>query len=280
MNFFKGRTLLIATKHEKEKVLAPMFEQALGVNCVTLPDFDTDKLGTFSGEVERIGDPLETARRKCFLALENTDFDLVLASEGSFGPHPTIFFSYADDELLLLFDKKNGFEIISRFLTTETNFNAQAIDSKKQLIDFAKAVKFPSHGLIMKKSKSDFSRIEKGINTWDKLNEAYSYFNENYNSVYVETDMRALYNPSRMEFISKVGEKLVSKILSVCPQCEMPGFGITAVQEGLPCNNCNTPTRSTLSYEYVCEHCDFSRIEKFPNGKTSEEPMFCDVCNP
>ena len=30
---FKGRNLLIATKHEKEKVIAPILEKELGVKC-------------------------------------------------------------------------------------------------------------------------------------------------------------------------------------------------------------------------------------------------------
>ena len=88
---FEGRPLIIATKHEKEKVIAPILEKELGVKCFLALDLDTDKLGTFSGEVERHDDPITTARKKCLLAMELTNCDLAVASEGSFGPHPTIF---------------------------------------------------------------------------------------------------------------------------------------------------------------------------------------------
>lgn len=46
-DFFSGRRLLIVTKHQKEEVIAPLLEKALGVSCFVSKDFDTDSLGTF-----------------------------------------------------------------------------------------------------------------------------------------------------------------------------------------------------------------------------------------
>ncbi len=277
---FLGRTILIATKHEKEKVIAPILEKELGVKCVVSSNFDTDELGTFSGEVERELDPLETARLKCLKALATTDYDLAIASEGSFGPHPTMFFSHADDEILLVVDKLNELEIVVRFLTTETNFNGMEVTSKKELLDFAKATQFPSHGLILKRAKDNLQDMKKGITDWESLQQHFLYLTEKYKTAYVETDMRAMYNPYRMNFIEKVAEKLAAKMKSECPTCNTPGFAITSVVEGLPCELCGAPTRSIKSYIYSCEKCDFSKIENFPDGKTKENPMHCDACNP
>jgi hypothetical protein len=67
---FSGRLLLIASKHEKAKVLAPLLERALSVQCISLTKFDTDILGTFNGEVERADTPLITLRKKCRMAAE------------------------------------------------------------------------------------------------------------------------------------------------------------------------------------------------------------------
>ena len=53
---FEGRRLVIATKHGKEAVLAHILERELGVLCFTMPQFDSDIFGTFSGEVERLED--------------------------------------------------------------------------------------------------------------------------------------------------------------------------------------------------------------------------------
>ena len=111
-NFFTNRTLAIATKHNKEAVIAPILEKHLLVTCITPENLDTDQLGTFSGEIERVMDPLAAARQKCYLAMERANTDLAVASEGSFGAHPLLYFLPADDELLLLVDKKNNLEIV------------------------------------------------------------------------------------------------------------------------------------------------------------------------
>ncbi|MFM8711078.1 MAG: DUF6671 family protein, partial [Sphingomonadales bacterium] len=87
---FTGRKLLIATKHKKEIVLSPLLEAALGVHCFTDDRLDTDLLGTFTGEIERLDDPLTTARKKCEQGMALTGCDLAVASEGSFGAHPSL----------------------------------------------------------------------------------------------------------------------------------------------------------------------------------------------
>lgn len=56
---FTDRKLVIATKHSKETVIAPVLESGCGVKCIVPDDFDTDQLGTFSGEIERQDDPLK-----------------------------------------------------------------------------------------------------------------------------------------------------------------------------------------------------------------------------
>lgn len=277
---FKGRRLVIATKHEKEKVIAPLLEEALGVYCFIKEDFDTDILGTFTGEIERKLDPIATARQKCLLAMELTKCDLGIASEGSFGSHPSLFFVNADDEFLIFIDKKNNFEIIARELSMETNFNGKEIETEKELFEFAKLVKFPSHGLILRTSKEDTSHIIKGITEVNQLKEAFEELIEKSDSIYAETDMRAMYNPTRMSVIETATKKLVHKINSCCPQCNVPGFGVTDVKKGLECNLCGSPTNSTLSFIYSCKKCDFKKEELYPHQKTSEDPMYCDYCNP
>jgi len=277
---FRDRNLVIATKHRKELVIAPILEKELGVKCILSLGLDTDELGTFTGEIEREDDPITTARKKCLKAMELTNSDLAIASEGSFGPHPTLFFVNADDEFLLFIDKKNNLEIIARELTTETNFKGAPINSEGHLLEFAKAVSFPSHGIIIRDSQEDFKEIEKGITDWGLLKNKFDYFLKKYNQVYLETDMRALYNPSRMKVIETATHKLVEKINKLCPICKTPGFSITDRKKGLPCSQCNFPTKSTLYAIYSCKKCNYSIQDKFPNKKLTEDPMFCDICNP
>ncbi len=279
-DLFGGRNLIIATKHKKEEVISPILTKMLGVNCIIDVNLDTDSLGTFTGEVERLDDVLETARNKCRMAMKSSNCDLAVASEGSFGPHPTLGFINADDEILLFIDTKNNLEIVVRELSLKTNFNGEEIKIEEDLMAFATKVKFPGHGLILRKAHGDNSEIVKGIIDPDVLKNCFTEFKSKYGSAYVETDMRALYNPTRMEIIKIAALKLADKIVCLCPNCFTPGFGVTNAKSGLPCNLCGFPTRSTLAYEYICKSCDFTEEKKFPHGKQHEEPTFCDICNP
>lgn len=277
---FKGRHLLIASKHKKEEVISPLFEKELGVKCFISMDFDTDIFGTFTGEIEREFDPITSARQKCIHGMEITNCDLVIASEGSFGAHPSIYFAPADDEFLIFIDKKNGLEITVRELSLNTNFNGEEIYNIQELEKFANKVAFPTHGLILRTSKNSTDEIFKGINTWDSLYETFTYLRAKNENVFIETDMRAMYNPTRMSVIELAAKKLLDKIKSCCPQCQTPGFGITEVQQGLPCSNCGAATRSTLCFIYQCVKCSARNIKMYPNNKTEEDPMYCDHCNP
>lgn len=279
-SLFENRKLLIATQHGKEQVIAPILEQNLGVECFANQIFDTDTLGTFSGETERLLDPIANAREKCLLAMKANNADLAIASEGSFGAHPSLFFANADDEFLIFIDRKNDLEIIVRELSTDTNFNGSEIDNEEALFSFAQEAKFPSHGLILRKSKNEKEAIFKGITSLAILKKTFHQLMQKYGSVYVETDMRAHFNPSRMVVIEKATRKLIEKIKACCPECSCPGFGVTAVHHGLPCSTCGSPTRSTLSYSYSCQKCNFTEEKRYPNNKTTEDPAYCDYCNP
>lgn len=212
--------------------------------------------------------------------MEVSNSDLGIASEGSFGPHPSMFFVSADDEFLIFIDKKNNLEIIVRELSTETNFNGSEIKNEQELLDFADLVKFPSHGLILRKSKTDNSHIVKGVSNLEDLKRSFHLMIENFNSVYAETDMRAMNNPSRMTVIENAAKKLANKLNSCCPECTIPGFGVTDAKKGLECSLCGSPTNSTLSFIYSCQKCHFKKEEMYPHTKTTEEPMYCDYCNP
>jgi hypothetical protein len=120
----------------------------------------------------------------------------------------------------------------------------------------------------------------KGITDIKHLTESFHQLYDTYKCVYAETDMRAMYNPSRMKVIEAATLKLISKINSECPQCKLPGFSITDAKRGLPCSLCGIPTPSTLSYVHICQHCGYTKEEMYPQHKTTEDPVNCDHCNP
>jgi hypothetical protein len=278
--FFEGRTLVIASMHRKEEVLKPLLEPGLGILVQVAEGLNTDLLGTFSGEVARIADPLTTARKKCELAMELTDCDLVLASEGSFGAHPSAFFLPANEEWLLLVDRKNKLEIHARHLSLETNFSGQEFRSIEELEAFASKAGFPSHGLILRKSKEELDGMLKGITDPAQLRKAAVQLLERQKYGYAETDMRAMFNPSRMQVIGETAQLLLQKLNSRCPSCQVPGFSVTSAEPGLPCSLCGTPSSAALAHLLVCSHCQHEEKVSFPHGKKTEDPQYCQVCNP
>lgn len=71
---FEGRKLLIATKHKKENVISPLMEKEFNVISEINSLFDTDTLGTFTGEVDRKDDVITTLKKKMFKRNEITQF--------------------------------------------------------------------------------------------------------------------------------------------------------------------------------------------------------------
>jgi hypothetical protein len=283
---FEGRRLLVATKHKKEEVIAPLFFDELGLTSMVLDEFDTDAFGTFTGEIERVGGPLDALRKKAHTAMLSSNFDLVVASEGSFGPHPSLFFVPAADEMLIFIDRKNDLEILAREVSTETNFSSVEVDTEEALLKFAEQSLFPSHALILSSPiENSTNPIEKpfffkGITSHEVLIDIYRDLRKKAKTVLVQTDMRALYNPTRMKTIAKACHKLIRNIASQCPSCVTPGYNVTDVLDGLPCSLCGRPTKSTLAHQYVCRRCGHKDLKYFPNIKLEEDPTFCDYCNP
>ncbi len=277
--FFKNRQLVIATMHGKEKVIAPLLHE-LGVEIVLPQNLNTDSLGTFSGEIERENNPLETAKQKCLQAIQLTGCTLAIANEGSFGPHPQYYFLPADEEIIVLIDTQNNLEIKTSYTTTETNFAAKTCFNLNEVNEFAKQVFFPSHALIVTPAEKMFNPIFKGITTQEDLQKYCTQILEKHQQVFVQTDLRAMHNPTRMNAIEQATKQLLSIVNSTCSKCQTPGFTVTKTTAGLPCSFCGTPSSYSLYHVYTCSKCNFIEEKKYPNGKQTIEPMYCQVCNP
>jgi len=279
-SLYENDDLVFATKHQKESVLAPVFKEKLGVNCRIAEGIDTDQFGTFSGEIERLMTPLEAARKKNQLAYELTGCKLSVASEGSFGQHPHLFFATANEELLLFSDFERKLEIVETNLVTETNFAGRQVKSWEEANAFAREVGFPEHGLILKAAEKRKTSIAKGITDPKELKTFVGQYLEKTGELWLETDMRAHLNPKRMKHIGQVGSILCDRILDECPSCKTPGFGRVKNKTGLPCQWCGQPTSSILVQIWGCVKCDFQEEKARPDQKTAEDPMYCDYCNP
>lgn len=281
---FSDRLAVLATMHQKEKVIAPLLEQELGLKTIVPPDFNTDIFGTFTREVKRPGTQIAAARLKAEKALELTGESLAIASEGSFAPHPLVPYISSNREIVILVDKVNNLEIIGEEFSTDTNFHHQVIKSLDEAYIFAQKVGFPEHGLVIwfEDSINKGHEIIKGIIKEKDLIEAVDFALQNSTDgkVNMETDMRAMYNPTRMKNIAKATHNLLNKISSCCPQCQTPGFEITQRIQGLPCELCQMPTTLTLKVIYQCKKCGFRQEKPFPNGIEFANPAQCMYCNP
>jgi hypothetical protein len=277
---WKGQRMVVASSHEKDRIIAPLFTEHLGIRCEVPADFNSDQFGTFSGEVERKGNSLETARLKCEKALENSNCQMAIASEGSFGPHPQIGFIPANEELIFFLDRKNKIEASFREISLKTNYGFLETKSWDDVKVFAEKSFFPSHALIVSSSNSDKPFFVKGIQSWDLLKTTFDDLLSNRGSVKIQTDMRAMFNPTRMSVIEAAVIGLIKQLKTCCDECDHPNFQVKEVKRGLPCASCGFPTQSVLSYVFRCEACGFVKESLFPKGKRFEEAMYCDCCNP
>ncbi|MEG4998344.1 DUF6671 family protein [Microcoleus sp. B4-D4] len=278
------RTAVLATMHQKERVMAPILERELGVKLVLPAELNTDIFGTFTREVKRLGTQIEAARQKAEKALEIAGETLAFASEGTFGPHPMMPYLPANREIVILLDRANNLEIIGESLSVETNYSHQLVATIEEADDFAQKAGFPAHGLVVvvgdaAKGKGD---IVKGITTEKQLFEAVTagLKKSSTGRVHIETDMRAMYNPTRMKNIENATLDLVRKCQQLCPQCGWPGFEVTDKKIGLPCGLCYFPTQLARSTIYQCKNCGYTKEELFPDGRETADPAQCQYCNP
>ncbi len=281
-SFFAGRVVVIATMHHKEQAIAPLVETHLGVQVMVAENFDTDRFGTFTGDIKRPGNALTTARLKAVAALDHTGETLAIASEGSFGPHPQIPFVACDRELVLLLDRHHHLEILGEYLSTHTNYRHQRIRDVDAALAFAQAVGCPSHGVVVKSQTSDGEQIVKGIVSEDHLMQAVTTaLRETVEAeITLETDMRALYNPTRMGVIAQATENLIETLRRPCPQCQYPGFTLVQELPGLPCGLCGSPTLLTQSQVYQCQHCQYQDYRSVVTAPATADPSYCSYCNP
>lgn len=279
---FTNRIAVLASMHRKEQVIAPLIEAQLGVKLQVLSNLDTDQFGTFSRDRPRPGNQRETARAKAEAALAHSGATLAIASEGSFGPHPSLPWLPCNRELVLLWDQQYQLEVVGEALSTQTNYRQQTISNLSQALEFASQVGFPEHGLILLSNPQQPAqgKIWKGIVTETALAEAVAQACHNTASAQIETDMRALYNPTRMAVIAEATQNLLEILASRCPKCDWPGFAIQSVVPGLPCQLCQLPTRQTLAVVYQCQHCHHQETQPNPEGLTLADPTYCDYCNP
>jgi hypothetical protein len=280
---YHNRQISLATKHAKERVIARPFRVALGLAVVAPPDLDTDTLGTFSGEVARLASAREVCERKARLGMAATGLSLGLASEGSFGPHPFVPFIPAGIELMTFVDDERGLVIAESTLAERTNYAHREARNIDEPADWLRVVGFPSHALIVRtRADSRGAPVGKGIVSTEHLRAAIevAVAASNAGTAWVETDMRAHLNPTRMAAIRRLAFQLVRRVATPCSACASPGWGQTGTLKGLPCAMCATPTEMVRREVFSCVACGHREERPRRDGLTETSPQYCPYCNP
>jgi hypothetical protein len=210
--WFGGRSAVCATQHGKEQAMGPLLAQHAGIQLFTLPEFDTDRFGTFTREIPRAGSMIEAARAKAISAAEIACVDLAIASEGSFGPHPSLGLIAGNLEIVLLLDRRHGLEIVGQHLTTNVRWVHGVVHSTEQALELAQRGGFPSHAMVVRRSENDPVGMIKGLNDEESFVQAVQHLlatNEG-RPIFIESDLRAHCNPTRMQ-TSAVPRSICSK---------------------------------------------------------------------
>jgi hypothetical protein len=122
--------------------------------------------------------------------------------------------------------------------------------------------------------------ILKDCTSWEALQAAFESCRQHdtRQEVLLESDFRAMRNPSRQQNILKAAANLLEVLSTPCPNCGEPGFEAYDVVAGLPCSWCSLPTRLVKGKKYRCNICAHEAV--IDVAETSADPGQCDYCNP
>ena len=274
------RPIALPTLHGKLALMAPVLEPATGCTLVHVPEVDTDRLGTFTGEVARAGSQLEAARAKAQAALAHCHLELAVASEGAFANDPIAGVVPWDIEVVVLIAPKEGLEIIG-MAQGPARAGQGLVRNVDELMRLAQGLGFPEHRLCLRPDHGENPQIIKGLDTADALLQAFNatLARSQRGQVMVESDLRAHCNPTRQAMIRRATEDLCRKMLSDCPVCAQPGFAATGHRPGRPCRLCASATREPLAQVWTCSACHHTE-ERREGLPLLADPARCDRCNP
>lgn len=282
--FRAGTRAVLATMHGKERVIAPILREALGLDVVLAAGLDTDAFGTFTREIDRPGTQVETARLKAQAGLRADPAAAIgIASEGSFFAHPHMPFVPMAREIVMLLERPGGIEIAGIDEGIETNYGHVVATGIGAAMAFAEASGFPAHGLVVMASRDGKPDpcllLRKDIGNAATLSDAIGQAIRLSGAAHVETDMRAHRNPTRMQAIARATHDLVARLKRRCPACDRPGFARVGTVPGLPCRACGSPTRQAVAEKMGCAACGHEKSVPL-EGNPFAEPALCDLCNP
>ena len=282
-SYYNGEVAYLATMHRKERAIAPSLARALGIRVQVTAGLNTDQFGTFGRDIARRGSQLESARAKISATFERSPHArLAIASEGSFEPHPHLPQVFLASEVIVFTDRHYDLEVIGRYVSTMTNYANAVVTRVSEALSFAQQAGFPGHGVIVSGCRDGQSAPRSGllrdISSVAQLAHAVQRILNDNEAAFVEADMRAHRNPTRMKAIEAATRDLVRSHKCRCPVCARPGFEVTNNMPGSPRGKCGYTAlggETEILTCWGCGHCLERAAEK-----PSVAPIKCLPCHP
>lgn len=267
----------LLTKHEKLTLISEHLAD-VGISVQETSAFDTDNLGTFSGEVPRSLSPLECAKRKAKLACELTGLDIGLGSEGSFGGGPMPGFVNWDEEILVMYDKQTDFEIVAYVQgpIKVGDFTPLSIEQlRNQLKKFdANQGWMVSTDTLLAKGLQCFEQVLEVLDSHGLADDEIL----SRRKVRVSPDFRAMMCPERQDYIRQAAKQLKQRIAAQCPICGTSDFWRVEAVSGAICSACGVPSEHPKAFIKRCRECNHEVQED--SDTPYIDPGKCQICNP
>lgn len=271
------QTAALLTKHHKLPLIAPALAE-LGITVQLTDHFDTDSLGSFSGEVIRVQSPLDCVKTKAKLACDLTGLALGIGSEGSFGGGPLPGLLNWDDELLCLFNQNTGQWIIAQAAgpVPLSSIQTNQVDVIRAHIE----KQDPAQGWICVYRTEIIKGLVGADTVINALQQASLLLSATQlaDIITLSPDLRAHLCPSRQVYIRQAAAQLATRLRSFCPCCQAPNFWRNGAKRGLRCAVCDYPTQRVLHYIKKCDCCGHTEYEEAATQVA--DPADCPLCNP
>lgn len=278
MQYNDGELIGLLTKHKKAPLIAPILSAELGWEVVLTEGYNTDLLGTFSGEIERTLSPLECATQKARKAASLLGCDLGLGSEGSFGDGPYGPIVPWHTEILVCLSTKHHWRVsgFAQGPSCHQHRLCTEVEEAKHFFDHRPT----GQGLMVYPEEGAQLAVYKGLCTQTEFDNAVnaSFEKSVSKKIMVGYDLRAHMCPQRQDMLVEAANDLAMRLKLRCSQCETPGFYPDKIDAGLPCRWCNSPTTQILQRTATCQRCEYQQTIKV--DEKVADPKYCPVCNP
>jgi hypothetical protein len=264
--------IALLTQHGKATAMHGL-ASSRGCELIVATGFDTDTLGTFTNERARQGTQIDAALTKARLACEMAGTRYGLGSEGSFGPDPFMGAVPWGIEVVVWHDAKRDRHVHAAAQGPQTNFRQLSAGRLEDALTFAERIGFPEHGLIV--GRAGESWFDKEVRNKDVLHQRLRTALAT-GEVWLETDMRAHRNPTRMRMIQRAADALAQRLATPCPACCECGFGPVRLLPGARCQACGNATSLARAQVLECHACGHSEEQVV---RSSVSPGQCDRCN-